>query len=122
MGTKFTPGPWAVKKCPCGQPGCDTYQVIGVGVLYEGSGFPKDDAHLLAAARDLYKSLEEALAYVERTLAHQGPMSLSQIEDRLKEIRQNTVAIGSVHNSSDAGATFSLRAAREALAKARGEA
>ena len=54
-----TKGPWEVHKCKCGHESCDTWYVSS-GTFYQGSGFNKLDALLVAAAPELLKLLKLA--------------------------------------------------------------
>lgn len=60
---KHTPGPWMIVKCPCGEDGCDRWQIDKVGCHYQGCGFDKEDAQLIAAAPDLLEVAEELVAW-----------------------------------------------------------
>lgn len=51
--SRFTPGPYSVEKCPCGDERCQTYHLRPVGSFFQGSGFTKNDAHLMSATWDL---------------------------------------------------------------------
>ena len=56
---KSTPGPWKLRKCLCGKEACKLYQLDNVGMFYNGSGFSKEDAHLVAAAPDMYEWMKQ---------------------------------------------------------------
>ncbi len=62
---KHTPRPWSIIKCNCNSPVCNTYQIKEVGTFYQGCGFKKEDASLIAAAPDLLAACEEALVVIK---------------------------------------------------------
>lgn len=38
------------RKCPCGQAECRTYQLVGIGSFYPGSGFTLEEAQRIVDA------------------------------------------------------------------------
>lgn len=47
---RFKPSAFDIKviKCRCGHKSCSTYQLGGFGIFYQGSGFEKEQAELIA--------------------------------------------------------------------------
>ena len=97
METKWTPGPWRYDRTN-GSPTTGEHMIAGAkpGYLAEvrdcGSGDVRANAHLIAAAPDLYAALERTLNFIANTESEMG----------------ETLPCGDV--------------ARAAIAKARGEA
>ena len=60
-GGNWTPGPWEIMKCQCKNDVCDVWQLANVGSFYQGCGFSWDDAHLIAAAPEMYEALKVIL-------------------------------------------------------------
>lgn len=71
MKTKFTPGPWKVyepynlEKNTYGIDSMDEYVVVWMGLNKEQGIRKIYDAHLIAAAPDLYEALETVLQAIE---------------------------------------------------------
>lgn len=61
--TQHTPGPWAYRKCPCGDRVCARYRITHAGS--EGM-FGIEDARLIAAAPELLAALREISAMLDR--------------------------------------------------------
>jgi hypothetical protein len=101
MGASFTPGPWRLVPCPCGH--CDRKQLGNVGTFYVGTGFDGPDAHLIAAAPELYDLLAEAVTLFANGV---GAMAAHSDADNQKHC---DIARGLIHRIDNA------------LAKARGE-
>lgn len=85
-------------------------------VVRERDQFKRERDELLVVAK-------ECVAYIEMKLAHDGPMSVEQIMDRLRDIRH----IASVETSHHAGCrdttrTVNLDKARKAIEQAQGGA
>lgn len=58
--SKHTPTPWAIRKCPCGHPSCDAYEITAQSWRSEGR-MSKDDAELICRAVNSHDALVEAL-------------------------------------------------------------
>jgi hypothetical protein len=46
-----------VVKCSCGHPNCSVYTLQGIGMFYQGSGFTKQDAELIARLVNNYRGI-----------------------------------------------------------------
>lgn len=60
---KHTPSPWVVESCSehCGSKHCSYYWTSN-GRFYQGTGYSKGDAILIAAAPDLYEALLDMIS------------------------------------------------------------
>jgi hypothetical protein len=109
----FTPGPWQITDCPCGHASCDRKQFSNVGTFYTGTGFEEPDAHLIAAAPELYEALVEALPILE-SIADELSTDLGAAAQEGGRISEQE------HRAVNEAGGRALKAFR-ALAKARGE-
>lgn len=62
--TKFTPAPWRLVRCACGDPVCKRWGTSN-GTFYQGIGYEEADSHLVAAAPELYAAAKRALAVLK---------------------------------------------------------
>lgn len=53
--TDFTPPPWTIYKCPCGDEICNQFTISVQGSV----GFDEADAHLIKAAPKMYAALKD---------------------------------------------------------------
>jgi|SRR5690554_2753947 len=107
--TNWTPGPWVIKHISDAPP-CGIVEVANHRYIYtEGRGFDEaaSNAHLIAAAPELYEALINALAKMER--------DTEQIEWEWGFCRSMEEL------ESDGALGQEITKARAALAKARGE-
>lgn len=78
-GPKWTPGPWEVKKAgSCTEIWADRGQVASIDLFPRGSIQADSDAHLIAAAPDLYAALEDLLSAYEEDAPQGGYVSTSK--------------------------------------------
>ena len=105
METKFTPGPWEVIDDGGGYGGCYSVSVEGSGAkanyppmagciasVYDGEYVEnhnaENDAHLIAAAPELYAALESARAWADSCGAQAGLQNiLDEIDAALAKAR-----------------------------------
>ncbi len=121
---KWTPGPWRYDRTN-GSPTTGEHMIAGAnpGYLAEvrdcGSGDVRANAHLIAAAPDLYAALEACVVSLERANTEEGVCCCGDSMDR----HSDPMHCG--HSPVDMGDYYAgqaLAAARAALAKARGQA
>jgi len=80
----------------------------------------KKAMRLQIAAPDLLAALEQAVRYIEVSVAYQGAMTAAQVEERIAQNANLSVTqIGA--NSCNTLASFDFFKARDAIKKARGE-
>ncbi|MBM6396167.1 hypothetical protein JQC79_10440 [Ochrobactrum anthropi] len=92
MDTKFTPGPWSLSQenTPADDYGY-WYHRITAGHGYSGNGFDicgiinPHDAHLMAAAPELYEALEAAAN--SAGFQYMWPATRSKVEEALAKAR-----------------------------------
>ena len=85
--TRFTPGPWLLEKCGCGNPNCNRYGTSN-GVFYQGSGYDPADAHLIAAAPEIYEALQRLLnGMTQHGMADHGPALKAAARAALRKAR-----------------------------------
>jgi hypothetical protein len=88
--TKWTPGPWQVTQCRNGMPYVNVFRVSGPSdgtapctilfeTKYETAAENKANAHLIAAAPDMYKALERLL------LAYQGGTAARSVQQQRED-------------------------------------
>ena len=78
------------------------------------------NAALIAAPPELLQALEQALRYIEVSVAYKGTMTADEVEKRIKDNQVSQVEIAA--NSCKTLARFNFDQTRAALAKARGQA
>ena len=88
--TKWTPGPWQVTQCRNGMPYVNVFRVSGPSdgtapctilfeTKYKTAAENKANAHLIAAAPDMYKALERLL------LAYQGGTAARSVQQQRED-------------------------------------
>lgn len=95
---KFTPGPWYIDWKPTDdegyristEPGTnamadDPVGCVWVATVYDGDcGAPGPDAHLIAAAPQMFEALEDALEFIKGHCKNQ--LTWSDIDERIEEV------------------------------------
>ncbi len=82
--TKFVKGTWSIEECDLPITECTRYDIIAENGGCIAETFCEFDAHLIAAAPDMYKMLEESIsdAYL-----FNRPLAAKKIESLLSKAR-----------------------------------
>ena len=97
--TEWTPGPWTVQKCSCDSPHCPLHQTSN-GSFYQGTGYSLADAQLIAAAPELYATLDDmeyvVMGYIRRMYPHAwsalGPSGRPSLRNLIRSSANSALA------------------------------